>query len=224
VPWLSIPANVFYCFYQIYCALTDRRVRAMKAHVKRELNADVVSLDTLMFNPPPGQKILVANRPEIEFPLSVIPKHLTACGPIIRPVPPVADVDPELDAWLRRGPTLFISLGTHRAMDEEEALEMAATLRQVLEAAEKREEGGIGGVPGKLQVLWKLKTTRPNRKPVYDAGPGSKVYRAMQDLVDADRVRIVDWVKPEPSAVLQAGTVVCTINHGGANSFHDAVT
>jgi hypothetical protein len=224
VPWHSIPANIFYCFYQIYCALTDRRTREMKAYVKRELGTDVISFDTLMFKPLPGQKILVANRPEIEFPLSVIPKHLTACGPIIRPVPPVAEVDPELDAWLKRGPTVFISLGTHRYMDEDEALEMAATLRQVIDAAEKRKEGSIGGVPGKLQVLWKLKRAKPTYSPTYEAGPGSKVYRALQDLLEADRIRILDWVKPEPSAVLQTGTVVCSINHGGANSFHDAVT
>lgn len=224
VPLLSIPANIFYCFCQIYYAVTDRRVRALKAYVKRELGTDVVSFDMLMFKPLPGQKVLVSNRPEIDFPLSFIPKHLTPCGPVIRPVPPVAEVDAELDAWLKRGPTVFISLGTHRSMEEDEALEMAATLRQLFEAAERAKGGSIGGVSGQLQVLWKLKRAKPMRTPTYDVTPGTKVYRALQDLLEADRIRILDWVKPEPAAVLQSGTVVCSINHGGANSFHDAVT
>ncbi|KAK4118580.1 glycosyltransferase family 1 protein [Parathielavia appendiculata] len=224
VPWTAIPANIFYCFYQIYVSLTDRRVKAMKAHIKRELGADVVSFDTLMLSPLPGQNILVGNRPETDFPLAYIPKHLTPCGPVIRPAPSAAEVDPELDSWLRRGPTVFISLGTHRAMDEDEALEMAATLRQLLEAGDARKEGGVGGVAGKLQVLWKLKRAKPTHTPTYEAGPGTRVYRALQNFMEADRIRILDWVKPQPSAVLEVGTVVCSINHGGANSFHDAVT
>jgi hypothetical protein len=218
VPWRSIPANIFYCFTQIYHALTARNVRDVGAHVRRELGADVITFETLMFKPLPGQKILVANRPEIEFPLAVIPQHLTACGPVIRPVPSVAEVDPELAAWLKRGPTVFIGLGTHRSMTtEDEALEMAGAVYQLLEA--EKQKGG-----GRLQVLWKLMTAHPGETATYEIGPGTRVYTLLQEALDADRVRIVDWVKPQPSAVLQAGTVVCSINHGGANSFHDALT
>ncbi|KAH6838613.1 hypothetical protein B0I37DRAFT_387381 [Chaetomium sp. MPI-CAGE-AT-0009] len=222
VPLKSIPANIFLCFAQIYYALTDRRARAVAAHVKKELGVKLVTFQTLMASPPPGLKILVSNRPEIEFPL-VVPKHLTSCGPVIRPVPTVADLDPELDAWLRRGPTVFISLGTHRNMEEDEALGMASVLAQLLDAAEKH-KGDVGGVPGKVQVLWKLKRTKFGEGATYEVGPGTKVYSALQAEIEADRVRIVDWVKPQPSAVLQVKTVVCSINHGGANSFHDALT
>jgi hypothetical protein len=223
VPWSSIPANIFYCFTQIYYALTARNVRDVGAHVKRELGADVITFETLMFRPLPGQKVLVSNRPEIEFPLAVIPKHLTACGPVIRPVPSVADVDPELATWLKRGPTVFISLGTHRCMTtEDEALEMAGAIHQLLEAW--KQKGSGAGVPGKLQVLWKLMTANTGETATYETGPGTRVYTLLQEALDSDRVRIVDWVKPQPSAVLQAGTVVCSINHGGANSFHDALT
>lgn len=223
VPWRCIPANIFYSFCMIYYALTARNVRDVGAHVRRELGADVITFETLMFRPLPGQKILVANRPEIEFPLAVIPEHLTACGPVVRPVPPVAEVDPELAEWLTRGPTVFISLGTHRVMTtEDEALEMAGAIHQLLEAEGKK--GGGSGVPGRLQVLWKLMTHNPGQIATYETGPGTRVYTLLQQALDLDRVRIVDWVKPQPSAVLQAGTVVCSINHGGANSFHDALT
>ncbi|KAL2177464.1 glycosyltransferase family 1 protein [Thermothelomyces heterothallicus CBS 202.75] len=238
VPWRNIPANTVYCLAQIYFSLTDTRLREVRARARQKLGAELVTFQSLMMNPPAGLKILVSNRPEIDFPL-IIPRHLTACGPLIRPVAPVADDGGELDAWLRRGPTVFISLGTHRVLEEYEAVEMARALRVLLDAVEAREdtlrrhggeggEGGsnigVGGVPGKLQVLWKLKRYKPGQDAMYEVGPGTSVHGILRREIEADRVRIVDWVKPQPSAVLQAGTVVCSVNHGGANSFHDALT
>jgi hypothetical protein len=223
VPWTSIPANIFYCLTQIYYALTDKRTKVVGAHVKKEVGADLVTFQSLMISPPKGRKVLVSNRPEIEFPLVSIPKHLTSCGPVIRPVPAVADVDAELDAWLRRGPTVFICLGTHRNMEEWEALSTAEVITRLVDAAEGQ-KGDVGGVPGKLQVLWKLKRTALDNAAPYETGPGTKLYKTLKPLIEADRVRIVDWVKPQPSAILQVKSVVLSINHGGANSFHDALT
>ncbi|EAQ91697.1 hypothetical protein CHGG_03632 [Chaetomium globosum CBS 148.51] len=223
VPATSIPANIFYSLTQIYYAVTDRRTKAVAAHVKKAVGADLVTFQHLMMRPPKDRKILVSNRPEIEFPLAVVPKHLTPCGPVIRPVPPVTEVDGELDAWLRRGPTVFVCLGTHRNMEEWEALEMAEVILRLLEAAEG-EKGDVGGVRGKVQVLWKLKRTVLGGAAPYETGPGTKVYEALKNEIEADRVRIVDWVKPQPSAILQVKSVVLSINHGGANSFHDALT
>ncbi|SPQ23085.1 03f8b00b-9304-4255-8b5f-6a0b5eeade64 [Thermothielavioides terrestris] len=226
VPLRCIPANIIYVLCAIYHSLRNGAVRAVAAQVKRELGgAELVTFEDIILRPPADLRILVANRPEVDFPV-VVPKHLTACGPVIRPVPSVADVDPELDAWLKRGPTVFISLGTHRMMPEPEALEMAEAVRQLLEAAEAKQEAdgadkAVGGIAGKLQVIWKL------MKPTgatWGTGSGSKVHGVLAQALDADQVRIVDWVKPQPSAVLLSGTVVCSVNHGGANSFHDALT
>jgi hypothetical protein len=180
----------------------------------------------------PGQKILVANRPEIEFPM-VVPQHVTPCGPVMRPAPSVAEVDPELDAWLRRGPTVFISLGTHRFMDEDEAVEMAEVVRRVLDADDERKSEDVGGVRGRLQVLWKLKKVETDQNygslkqyvgKDFGTEPGGRIHGVLGEALDSDRVRVVDWVKPQPSAVLQTGQVVCSIHHGGANSFNDALT
>ncbi len=213
IPLHLIPLNILLSLFQIFYALTDSTARATARYVKQTLGADIVTFETLMFRPLPGQQILVANRPEIDFPLVVVPRHLTPCGPVIRPVPGVGEVDAVLEAWLRRGPTVFVSLGTHRVMKEEEAVEMAGAVMELLEAAE--------GVMGGLQVLWKLKRDKGDD---YEVGVGSKVYGVLGQVLEADRVRIVDWVKPQPAAVLKVGTVVCSVNHGGANSFHDALT
>jgi hypothetical protein len=43
------------------------------------------------------------------------------------------------------------------------------------------------------------------------------------DDIASGRVRIVDWFEAEPMAVLESGTVVCAVHHGGANSFLETV-
>lgn len=226
LPWRHLPANILYCLCHIWYSVTDPGLRAVVAHIKRELpGVELVMLPTLMMSPPPDNtKILIANRPEIEFPL-VVPKHLTPCGPMMRPIRPVSEVDPELDIWLKRGPTVFVSLGTILYMTEDEAAEMAGAIQQLLETVDKLKPTKIAGISGELQVLWKLKNFKKDRsKHEYGTGPGTKIYGILQRALDSDRLRISDWVKPEPGAILQTGTVVCSVNHGGANSFNDALT
>jgi hypothetical protein len=41
--------------------------------------------------------------------------------------------------------------------------------------------------------------------------------------MDEDRVRVVGWLEAEPAAVLTTGRVVCSVHHGGANSYYEAV-
>lgn len=51
------------------------------------------------------------------------------------------------------------------------------------------------------------------------AKPGCRVHDVLGDDIASGRVRIVDWFEAEPMAVLESGTVVCAVHHGGANSF-----
>ncbi|KAL1835483.1 hypothetical protein VTJ49DRAFT_6631 [Mycothermus thermophilus] len=226
VPLHQKPLNIAYCLIQVFFSLIHGPTRKTQQYIRKELNADLISMENLMLWPLPGQQILVATRPELEFPLSYIPEHLKSCGPIIRPVVPVVEVDPELATWLGRGPTVFICLGTHRFFYEDEAVEMATAIKQLLDTAKEKAE--IAGIQGKLQVLWKLK--KPGEQALFGKGAdyptekGSRVYEVLGDAMESDQVRIVDWIKPNPAAVLQMGTVVCSVNHGGANSFYDGVT
>lgn len=71
--------------------------------------------------------------------------------------------------------------------------------------------------PG-LQVLWKL-----SKLGQYSTDSGSKMHEILNHWVDAGWVRIVDWLQPEPIAVLESGHVACIVHHGGANSFNEAV-
>jgi hypothetical protein len=70
--------------------------------------------------------------PETDFPCH-IESNVTPCGPILLPVPSVSEVDPELQAWLMRGPTVLINLGSHIRMDGSMAQECAASLKVLLD-------------------------------------------------------------------------------------------
>src|ERR1700712_3324310 len=98
LPWFLIPRNIYFYFCAIWYVVTDRRYKQIARYVKSQTGAELTSCDQLVMFPTPGLKILVANRPEIEIPL-FIPPHLSPCGPIIRPVRSVAEVDPDLHAW-----------------------------------------------------------------------------------------------------------------------------
>lgn len=170
--------------------------------------------------PPPGLRVLVAISPDLDYPLSVIPPHLIPCGPIVRAVGPLTEGP--LRAWLARGGgrTLYVNLGTHLRADVAEAKEMAGAFRDTLDRAE-----AVGF--GRLQVLWKLgrKTTMAGEKVERDKFEGE--WRGVCDVlrpeIENGRVKVTDWVDAEPKAVLESGGVVCSVNHGGANSFYEAL-
>jgi hypothetical protein len=177
-----------------------------------------VTFDKVVMSPRYNQRILVASRAEIDFPL-VIPPHITPCGPIIRPVPAVVDVDPDLDTWLRGGPTVLVNLGTHAIMTEKDALAMAGAIRILLDAAAS--SSGADSRWRDLRVLWKLKKDKTAGD--YGLEPGSKLHDMLGKELERDQVRVVDWLACEPVAVLETGAVVCAVSHGGANSVHEAI-
>lgn len=164
---------------------------------------------------------LVPSIPETDFPCYIEP-NVTPCGPILLPVPSVSEVDPELQSWLMRGPTVLINLGSHIRMDGSMAREFAASLKVLLD---RRPD---------IQVLWKLKTSgglalqTVNSKAPLDGGfHGNGLERgsldAISDELATGRVKVLEWLSVDPLAVLQSGHVVCSVHHGGSNSFHEAL-
>ncbi|KAK3688204.1 hypothetical protein B0T22DRAFT_425746 [Podospora appendiculata] len=218
VPWRHIPMNIFLILVTIFCGIFDSNRRAIQRYVAEHADgAQLTTLNDLSLNPDLGIKFLVANLPEIELPLRLIPAHIIPCGPMIRPARPVEQVDPGLHQWLSNGSTLYINLGTHMLFDEALAVEMATAIRIVLDHAKSvlwRDKR-----LAKLQVLWKL-----SRQGGYAVSePGSAVHKILGQEMKAGTVRVVDWIEAEPTAVLDTGRVVCVVHHGGANSFLETV-
>ncbi|KAK3318771.1 hypothetical protein B0H66DRAFT_622909 [Apodospora peruviana] len=220
VPVQHIPMNIFLILLTIVCGLfLDAHRRAIQLYVQEKADgAQLTTLNDLSLNPHVfGVKFLVANLPELEFPLKLIPAHIVPCGPMIRPARPVREVDAGLAGWLAQGPTLYINLGTHMRCKEQFAIEMATAIRIVLDHARGQlwRDKRLAG----LQVLWKL-----TKRGEYDVTKvGSAVHKILGRDIDSGRVKIVDWIEAEPTAVLETETVICAVHHGGANSFLETV-
>ncbi|KAI8233352.1 hypothetical protein K4K54_010562 [Colletotrichum sp. SAR 10_86] len=216
IPWHLIPLNVLYVFILIFFMIFNSDARRARDHVTQKIGARI--FDQQEFGTPqPKLKMLMASSPEFDFPVELKPDNIIPCGPIMRPVPAVEEVDPELHTWLARGPTVFINLGTLSWTTEDQAVEMAQALRSLL--AGWREKGE----DGRLQVLWKLKQTTDGHIEYDIHEKGCRLERILGSEFDNDTVRVVKWVEAEPYAVLRTGNIICSVNHGGANSFWEAL-
>jgi hypothetical protein len=204
--------NIFYIIYTVNVYLKDNYRKSVTAYLATEAKATLKTPVDLMRDPPPSLKIVLGTLPELDFP-GVIPSHIFPCGPIIRSARALSEVDPELEAWLSKRPTLYINLGSICQLEEERALELARALVVVLEQAQLAASHSPG-----LQVLWKL-----SKFGQYSTDAGSKMHEVLGRWVDSGSVRIVDWLQPEPFAVLKSGHIACIVHHGGANSFNEAV-
>lgn len=184
-------------------------VIAHARHIRAKIQREYSDWGRVCFDPPKGLKIILPSNAAVDFPFSVVPSHIVSCGPIVRPAPPVEEVDPDLAAWLKRRPTVYVNLGTHASYDDDTAAQLAGALRVLLVEGKKKGE--------ELQVLWKLK------KQEEDKQPGFTTLLALIGPEWKDHVRIVEWLHAEPISILESGSVICSVNHGGANSYFEAV-
>lgn len=220
VPWYLIPFNIYYILCFIIFSILDSRYSRIVNEIEKTLGSGVkvVTARDYIGSRPPGLRMVVGSRREVDFPVSAIPEDVIPCGPIIRPAAPIQEADPELAEWLSRGPTVFINLGTLKEWDEVDAADMALTIKGLFEHSAALSTGVDPASMRRLQILWKLK-----KHSRYEETPGLGPADILKEQILEDRVRTVDWVSAEPISVLQSGNVVCHVNHGGANSFNEAI-
>lgn len=225
VPWQYIPMNAGLLFVLGFTMLTDTRLGEAVRLLRESTGNASLRLITLadlgvVSAPPPGVRLLCAMSEDLDYPFSVLPAHVTPCGPIVRPSRRLAEVDPGLERWLARGPTVYVNLGTQFSVKPGEALEFALALRDLLDAAAQGGKQATG--EGKLQLLWKLKRRDASDQTSWE-GEWKPVYDTLESEMSEDRVRITPWVEADPCAILQSGHVACSVHHGGANSHHEAI-
>ncbi|KAL2222296.1 hypothetical protein M432DRAFT_636920 [Thermoascus aurantiacus ATCC 26904] len=200
LPWYLIPANIYLNLRFIWSILNDPRIKAInQARAQEGLKGPIPMF--VSYNK--DRLYLLPDLPELDYPYH-IPDNVIGCGPMVLPSAPLSAVDPELDQWLSRGgPTVVINLGTHFLFDAAQARAIATGLKAVM--ARKPD----------LRVLWKLKSKK-----------GDAVITDHEEVlaeeIKAGRARIVPWLKADPIVVLQNENVVCSVHHGGANSFYEA--
>ncbi|RGP62560.1 udp-glycosyltransferase 84b2 [Fusarium sporotrichioides] len=196
IPWSLIPTNIAFSLVAGYTLLTNTRLKHTTDILRKKVNPSI-QLMTMMelgvLKPAPTNlPILVANNHDIDYPFTVIPPQLTTCGPIVRAAPHIREVDPDLAAWLSRGPTILINLGTHHKSSPDEAHEMAKALNKVLEQGEAHMSK-----ERPLQLLWKLGRT-PDKEgniPQRDSytNEWAPVLDTLQTYIKQDRVLLPAW-------------------------------
>lgn len=144
---------------------------------------------------------------ELDWPMDV-PDNVIPCGPILLPVASVKDQDHGLDTWLQNAPTILVNLGTLYAPDPNVARELASGLKGFLDQWEDNT----------TQILWKLPRHPYDKGDIYQ----SAIEPLRKETRD-DRVRIQPWFEVEPMAMLKTGQIVCSVHHGGANSWYEAI-
>lgn len=139
--------------------------------------------------------------PELDYPLEGIPENFISCGPLVFPPESLEKVDANLANWLQKGPTVMINLGTHFSSEEKPAVELSKALKILFTARPD------------VQVLWKLK---------FSWRESAEVSAIVTEYVDSGRLRIESWLDAEPATILSTGKIICSVNHGGANSYYEA--
>lgn len=199
LPWYLYPMFIILQLKIIFTFLLSSGARKTKA-TRKELGCDF--LPAVLYPDYPNElKIVCMTTAELDV-KGVIPEKIVCVGPIVQYVESVGKKDEELQAWLEKRPTIMIVLVSHYRMDKDYADHVARALKIVCTTRKD------------VQVLWKFMPMEETETS--DLGE-------VRVLVEEGRVRVVDWLKADPAAVLQTGNVCLAINHGGSNSYHEAL-
>jgi hypothetical protein len=149
---------------------------------------------------------------ETEFPMTM-PGNITSCGPLLLLSTPVSDTDMELLSWLKRKPTVLISMGTLVIMDNSLNQEIASGLRVFLSRHPE------------VQILWKIQKRYSYEEVNYqNLGVTDEIIHGLLAAeIASGQVRIVNWLKADPISILESSHIVCSVHHGGSNTYHEAI-
>jgi hypothetical protein len=143
---------------------------------------------------------LCPSLPEMDRDFKTYPSNVVLCGPILLPSSGSLDADIGMRSWLSRLPTVLINPGTLATFDISWVEQTAFAIRRTMHQHND------------FQVLWKVKLDAEAQKLVQNA-IGAEFMK---------RVRIEEWLATEPAELVKSGHVICSVHHGGANTFYEA--
>ncbi|KAF5374555.1 hypothetical protein D9757_010159 [Collybiopsis confluens] len=198
IPISLIPSNIYLNIRLIFTLVTSPLMKSLDAIRRTSHGLSNAIIDQFT----PDIPIIFPALPETEFPDIQIPSNVHLSGPILLPWKSVQECDPDLEEWLSQPEmkTIMINLGSHALSDAIQIREIGGGIRILL------------GTMKNVQVLWKLM-------------PDGEIRSVLEEIVGGEkRVKIVNWLEADPYAVLVHPNVVCSVHHGGANSFFEAVS
>ncbi|OHW90540.1 UDP-glucoronosyl and UDP-glucosyl transferase [Colletotrichum incanum] len=209
ISWYLIPSAIYQLYQYTKNATNPYWINHAK-YIYEKIGTEYSDWGRVAMWPPEGLKIILPSNSVVDFPFSVVPDHLVSCGPIVLPTKPLKEIDAGMAVWIAKRPTVYINLGTHATYEEADARELAGALKILLDAAKENGQ--------ELQVLWKLK-----KRGEYSGEGFSAILESIGSEWEKN-VRILDWLEAEPMTILESGNIVCSVNHGGANSYFEAVS
>ncbi|KAJ8068866.1 hypothetical protein OCU04_002550 [Sclerotinia nivalis] len=203
VPWYLIPSNIYMNLRLAYTvlvapAITGNVVEEKRSYLKENGIANPLDMFTVYHKDYPW---LTQSSQELDFPFDIIPENVIQCGPIYLSTAPASEQDPELAEWLKTSPTALINLGSTVNYDELAATEMAKAIKILLDNST-------------VQVLWKFNKRHEFTDQFLDI---------LSSDLKSGRVRMSNWIKVDPAALLETGNIIVSVHHGGANCFHEAI-
>ena len=136
------------------------------------------------------------------IPVDFVPENVTCTGPITVSATTAEEQDRELLQWIRQKPTVLINLGSAFTYSRTQTRQMIEGIQRVLETTD-------------LQVLWKYKAS----VNLVDFDWPSLV----EQLQATQRVKVMQWLTIDPTALLETGDIAAFVTHGGANGFHESI-
>ncbi|KAM3076100.1 hypothetical protein ACMFMG_006382 [Clarireedia jacksonii] len=198
LPWYLIPINILLFIRMIFVIAFSPKLKGLEAARKA---ANLPGMYPIFVPYSKDVQYILPTAMEIDFKFPYIPPNITTCGPILLPSYPLEKIEPDLFSWLKRKPTVLVNLGSHYNGSKDFNRGLAKAIRLL-----------VNEVPN-IQVLWKLKPSREGVDPHLGA---------ILNPVDS-HVKIVDWLKAEPTSLLCSGHIIASLHHGGANAYFESI-
>jgi hypothetical protein len=76
-----------------------------------------------------------------------------------------------------------------------------------------------------IQVLWKIQKRYSYEEIKFQdyGAPDEAINEILAAELASDQVRIVNWLKADPVSILGSGHIICSVHHGGSNTYHEAI-
>ena len=204
VPWCNIPQNICLQVGLAYVYMTStQRKKVLRWRKEAGIKGpfpweDEWKIDRLTLTP---------SLPDLDWPLEV-PDDVIGCGPILLPTDERALAESDIYQWMQRGPTVLINLGSLYIINAAGAENIALAIDAFLNTASIKN----------VQVLWKLGSYRSHDEQILSTG-----HEILGELISECRVKVVRWLDVDPAALLSTGHIACSVHHGGANSWFEAL-
>jgi 2-acylglycerol O-acyltransferase 1 len=204
----SLINNIYIFTRFVYLILSNPILKSIEQH-RQAHGLPGKSATIAPFERKPELYVFASIR-EADYPLQV-PEYVAEFGPIIPPrSQSTNEKEPSasyaaLSDWLDQAPTIVICLGSLFTYDSSDIIPLATALCNVLLRYEKH------------HLLWKI-PKKDQHSNLLD-----EIFRPLGGWKDSERIKIVDWIEMPMSEVLEHKTVVVNVNHGGANSYGEAM-